>query len=192
MVEYTARLTWEWLLLHEMQITARLMLEWKTKKEAQEQIINENLYQYERLTAITRRFPFIWRRLSFLWQLWLDLFLEDIEQARILWIYSIYKDNNLFDVIFEQVVWKKIQNWSYTLYKSDIDYLFQDLETTNSEVKQRTDKTRYKIYQVFLKILSDANMLNNDRLQKPYIPIKIKNYLEQQEWGRKFLLLINA
>lgn len=191
-MEYTSRLTWEALLLPEMQITAELMNSWMTMTEAKNEIFEKNLYQYQKEAAMVRRFPFIWRRLSFIkddW--WLELFLSDINNAKILWLYTIFIDNNLFELVMDQVVSKKLKSWMYELYKSDIIQLFEKLDPYEPSISQQTDKTRAKLCQVILKILKETWILNNDRLNTIFVPIKVRNYLEQKEKWKEFLYIIS-
>ncbi len=191
-MEYTARLTWEALLLFEMQITAHLIQEWKTMTEAKNEIMENNLYQYERPTAVIRRFPFIRRRLMILnenW--WIDLFLKDSDNAKILALYSIYKDNNFFESVMQNIVGKKILDREYELYKNSIINLFPLMEENDLAVKKWTQKTRDKLCQVVLKILKESDLLKDDRLTPLYIPFDVKTYLEDMPGGSDFISYIS-
>ena len=152
----------------------------------------KNLYQYQKEAAMVRRFPFIWRRLSFIkddW--WLELFLSDVNNAKILWLYTIFMDNNLFELVMDQVVSKKLKSWMYELYKSDIIQLFEKLDPYEPSISHQTDKTRAKLCQVILKILKETWILNNDRLNSVFVPIKVRNYLDQKEKWKEFLYIIS-
>ena len=191
-MEYTSRLTWEALVLPEMQITAELMASWMTMTEAKSEVYEKNLYHYEKDAAIARRFPFIWRRLTFLNDgEWLNLFLSDVSNAKILALYTIFEDNNLFALVIDQVVSEKLKDLSPSLYKSDILQLFEKLDPYEPTISQQTVQTRAKICQVILKILKEVGMLNDDRLTNLYIPISISDYLEKKEHGKEFLFIIS-
>ena len=191
-MEYTSRLTWEALVLPEMQITAELMASWMTMTEAKNEIFENNLYHYEKEAAIVRRFPFIWRRLTFINDgEWLNLFLSDVSNAKILALYTIFIDNNLFALVMDQVISEKLKSLSPSLYKSDILQLFEKLDPYEPTISKQTEKTRAKICQVILKILEEVGMLNDDRLIKLYIPLSISDYLEKKELGKEFLFIIS-
>ena len=191
-MQYTARLTWESLLLFEMQTTAHLIQEWKTMTEAKNEIMNDNIYQYERPTAVIRRFPFIRRRLMILnedW--WLDLFLKDSDDAKILAIYSIFRDNNYFEEVMQHVIWPKMRNRDYELYKNSILNFFTTMEENDLSVKKWTDNTRNKLCQVVMKILKEAGMLKDDRLIPAYVSFDVKKYLEDKLQGTDFISYIS-
>lgn len=191
-MEYTSRLTWEALVLPEMQITAELMRSWMTMTEAKNEIIEKNLYQYEKEAAIIRRFPFIWRRLSFIKDNgWLDLFLENINNARVLGLYTIFVDNNLFELVMDQVVSNKLKSLSPSLYKSDIIQLFEKLEPYEPTIEQQKPATRAKLCQVIMVILKEVWMLSDDRLNKIFIPTSIFDYLNTKEKWKEFLYIIS-
>ena len=190
-MEYTSRLTWEALLLPEMQITAELMNSWMTMSETKNEIYENNLYHYEKESAIARRFPFIWRRLNNINDgVWLNLFLSDVNDAKILALYTIFVDNNLFSLVLDQIISEKLKWLSPSLYKSDIVQLFEKLDPYEPSISSQTEKTRAKLCQVILKILKEVWMLNDDRLSKPYISVAVQDYLEKKEKWKEFLYII--
>ncbi len=190
-MKYTSRLTWEALLLNEMQVTADLIEKWMTMSEARHEIIEKNLYMYEKETAIARRFPFIRRRLKLINDgKGLNIFLSDVNDAKILALYSIFVDNNLFALALDQIISKKIKWLSPSLYKSDIIQLFEKLDPYEPSISSQTEKTRAKLCQVILKILKEVWMLNDDRLSKPYISVTVQDYLEGKEKWKEFLYII--
>lgn len=190
-MEYTSRLTWEALLLNEMQVTADLMRSWKTMSEAKNEIMERNLYMYEKEAAIVRRFPFIWRRLSLIDDgEWLNIFLSDVNDGKILALYTIFVDNNLFALVLDQIISEKLKWLSPSLYKSDIVQLFEKLDPYEPSISSQTEKTRAKLCQVILKILKEVWMLNDDRLSKPYISVAVQDYLEKKEKWKEFLYII--
>lgn len=190
-MKYTSRLTWEALLLNEMQVTADLIEKWMTMSEARHEIIEKNLYMYEKETAIARRFPFIRRRLNLINDgKGLKIFLSDVNDAKILALYSIFVDNNLFALALDQIISEKIKWLSPSLYKSDIIQLFEKLDPYEPSISSQAEKTRAKLCQVILKILKEVWMLNDDRLSKPYISVTVQDYLEEKEKWKEFLYII--
>ena len=190
-MEYTSRLTWEALVLPEMQITAELMASWMTMSEAKNEIFEKNLYHYEKEAAIVRRFPFIWRRLNIINDgEWLNLFLADVSNAKILALYTIFIDNNLFALILDQIISEKLKWLAPSLYKSDIIQLFEKLDPYEPSIFSQTEKTRAKLCQVILKILKEVWILDDDRLSKPYISVTVQDYLEKKEKWKEFLYII--
>lgn len=190
-MQYTTRLTGESLLLFEMQTTVRLLLGGKTWSETKKEITDHNLYQYEKPSSTRKRLWFIQRRLSFLDNEWYKLLAEDVNNAKILTLYTIYRDNNLFESVIEKVVWYKIQSRSYELYKNDILQLFQSLVSHDESVASRTEQTTNKLCQVIIKILKEVELLKDDRLIPLYIPRSIREYLEHKELWILFISSIS-
>lgn len=190
-MQYTTRLTWESLLLFEMQTTVRLLLEGKTWSESKEEILEHNLYQYEKPSSTRKRLGLIQRRLNFLDWEWYTLFSEDVGNAKILALYTIYRDNNLFESAITKVIWHKIQSRSYELHKNDILQLFGLLKAQDESITARTKQTIAKLSQVILKILKESEVLKNDRLTPIYIPRNIREYLEKKELWVSFISSIS-
>ena len=142
---YQARLTWESLLLFEMQSVAELLFNKKTWSEIRAEVIDNNLFQYNKVSSAQKRFWLIKRRFSYLNNEWYQLLLEDSNQGKIIALYTIARDSLLFfdflRIALSQKIWKK----DLVLYQTDVEAFLQLLWNQWTEVEQRTSKTKTKL-----------------------------------------------
>lgn len=184
---YQSRLTWESLLLFEMQSIAELLLLGKTWNEIRKAVLEENLFQYEKVSSAKKRFWLIKRRFSYLPDEWTELLLKDSTNAKILTLYSISRDSLLFLDFLRITLSQKILKKNLVIYKDDVEAYLQLLSDQWTDVEWWTSKTKKKVEQVIMKILKDADIVLDDRISIPYISTEIKSYLIDKELWSVFI-----
>ena len=75
----------------------------------------------------------------------------------------------------------------YELFKCVFFQLFEKLDPYEPSISHQTDKTRAKLCQVILKILKETWILNNDRLNSVFVPIKLETILIKKKMKRIFI-----
>lgn len=184
---YQSRLTWEALLTYEMQTVARLLIEGKSWSEIRKELIDNNLFQYEKESSIRKRYGLVKRRFSYITEEWWIFFVTNPTKAKILTLYTICADSILFLDFLRLTIHEKYKKRNLTLYKSDVTAFLDMLSNQWTEVQEWTIQTKKKIEQVILKILKEAELLVDDKLQSMYIDSDLKKYLMNLEIWPAFI-----
>ena len=138
----------------------KLIYQGKSEAEVRKMNKEDNLIKHKKVGSLTRVMTPIFRRLRVMTPSMLDLFLnEDIDTSKMILLYSIMKTDDLFYDFVKNVYYENIMNRKECIYKSDVDSWYENKIYESENLKQRSDKTNYKLKQVIIRIMIDAGLL---------------------------------
>lgn len=177
--KYSASLTREQFLFHEMRITAKLLNDGLTEAETINKIITENLFQYptERqikniARACIKRFKSLDDKV-----LVSAVATQSSEVAKQICLYSMMKYYRLIWDFMITVIGTKFKQQDLSFGKIDVNTFFMRLQEQDDGVSTWSESTVKKVKQVLVRILVENNYLDNaksDHLN----PIMIHTILE--------------
>ncbi|MBE2917752.1 DUF1819 family protein [Anoxybacillus flavithermus] len=191
---YSGGFTAEHLYRNEMKIVVDLQLQGLSREEIKAKIFEENLFHCRSEAAMKDLFPRVYRRTEFLdRQLKFFLLNGSRSDQNALLLYGFLKYFKFPRDFVLEVVHYNIKKFKTTVTEGNIHTFFEEKEQQYEQVRNWTDKTKYKLKQVMLKILVDAELLakNGDEYEIKPIPLskELREYVERNESYRDLLLL---
>ncbi|WP_342462872.1 DUF1819 family protein [Ureibacillus sp. FSL K6-8385] len=192
--KYSGGFTAEHLYRNEMKIIVHLQLQGLSKEEIKKKVFEENLLHCRSEAAIKDLFPRVYRRAEVLDQQ-LKFFL--IHGARsdqnALLLYAFLKRFSFPRDFVLEVIHYNIKKFKLTVTDGNIRTFFEEKEQQYEQVRNWTDKTKYKLKQVMLKIIVDAELLkkNGNEYEIKPIPLsrELRDYVERNPNYRDLLIL---
>jgi len=180
---YSSVLTGAAFLLYEFKQVTKLKNHGLTDQEIKQKVIDENIFQYEKMSSLKRGLPSILRRVNALDEKLRYLATEEsIDATKVINLYAIMKTDRLFFEFMEEVIKMKLMMNDDTLEKRDLNIYFTEKAEKNAEMANWTEATTKKLKQVFIKILLDTGMLkdkHSGELKRLIIDEAIKSHLYQ-------------
>ncbi len=164
----------------ETKKTAQYLLDGLNRKEILNLVIKNNLYQVESEYRSKRMTNAIYTRLNSLPKVVLEAIVNsDIATSKILVLISIMKTDLLFFEFMYEVFRKNIILGEYSLNDSDINLFFQEKKIQSEIVDHWVDSTVKKLKSDYVRIISDAGLLNKDsrKITIPLLDYKVKKLL---------------
>jgi Putative inner membrane protein (DUF1819) len=192
--KYSGGFTAEHLYRNEMKIIVHLQLQGLSKEEIKKKVFEENLLHCRSEAAIKDLFPRVYRRAEVLDQQ-LKFFL--IHGARsdqnALLLYAFLKRFTFPRDFVLEVIHYNMKKFKSTVTEGNIRTFFEEKEQQYEQVRNWTDKTKYKLKQVMLKIIVDAELLkkNGNEYEIKPIPLsrELRDYVERNPNYRDLLIL---
>lgn len=192
--KYSGGFTAEHLYRNEMKIIVHLQLQGLSKEEIKKKVFEENLLHCRSEAAIKDLFPRVYRRAEVLDQQ-LKFFL--IHGARsdqnALLLYAFLKRFAFPRDFVLEVIHYNMKKFKLTVTDGNIRTFFEEKEQQYEQVRNWTDKTKYKLKQVMLKITVDAELLkkNGNEYEIKPIPLsrELRDYVERNPNYRDLLIL---
>ncbi len=192
--KYSGGFTAEHLYRNEMKIIVHLQLQGLSKEEIKKKVFEENLLHCRSEAAIKDLFPRVYRRAEVLDQQ-LKFFL--IHGARsdqnALLLYAFLKRFAFPRDFVLEVIHYNMKKFKLTVTDGNIRTFFEEKEQQYEQVRNWTDKTKYKLKQVMLKIIVDAELLkkNGNEYEIKPIPLsrELRDYVERNPNYRDLLIL---
>lgn len=192
--KYSGGFTAEHLYRNEMKIIVHLQLQGLSKEEIKKKVFEENLLHCRSEAAIKDLFPRVYRRAEVLDQQ-LKFFL--IHGARsdqnALLLYAFLKRFSFPRDFVLEVIHYNMKKFKSTVTEGNIRTFFEEKEEQYEQVRNWTDKTKYKLKQVMLKIIVDAELLkkNGNEYEIKPIPLsrELRDYVERNPNYRDLLIL---
>lgn len=181
--EYSSALTGAAFMLYEVKQVAQLVDQGLTEKEIRQKVLEENIFQYEKMSSIQRALPYIIKRVNLLDVELRKMLMEgSLETSKTINLYAIMKFDRLFFEFMQEVIYEKFQRNDYTLEKKDVNAFFTAKIEQSDIIASWSETTIGKLKQVFKKILLETGMLKNLRsgeLNRIIIDDQVKSYLNQ-------------
>lgn len=192
--KYSGGFTAEHLYRNEMKIIVHLQLQGLSKEEIKKKVFEENLLHCRSEAAIKDLFPRVYRRAEVLDQQ-LKFFL--IHGARsdqnALLLYAFLKRFAFPRDFVLEVIHYNMKKFKLTVTDGNIRTFFEEKEQQYEQVRNWTDKTKYKLKQVMLKIIVDTELLkkNGNEYEIKPIPLsrELRDYVERNPNYRDLLIL---
>lgn len=162
---YSAVLTREQFLFHEVRITAKLLCQGCSQEEAISKIKSENLFQYPTERSLKDIARVCIRRLEALEDEFLvqALATESIDTAKQINLYAMMKQYRLMWDFMITVIGEKYRTGDYHFGIIDINTFFLRLQEQDDGVSTWSDATISKLKQVLKKCLVETGYLENTK-----------------------------
>ncbi|MBU9673999.1 DUF1819 family protein [Planococcus sp. CP5-4] len=180
-LKYTSALTGAAFMFYEFKQVAILKEAGLSDTEIRKKVIDENLFQHEKISSLKRGLPYVLRRVNALDETLRNMVIEDSnEVGKTINLYAIMKTNRLFYEFMEEVIYEKFQLNNYSLEKKDLNTFFTMKMEQNENIAKWTEETIKKLKHVHSKILIDMGMLKNMKsgeLNRIIMDERVKNHL---------------
>ena len=180
-LKYSASLTSDAFLYYELKQVLKLKIGGFSDKEIRDKVINENIFQYKSKESSKRLVSSIFTRIKVLDDILIKMLLEEpMDTGKIINLYTIMKTSRLFYEFMNEVVRENLEFNYDVLEKKDINIFFTGKAEQDEIVAGWSETTKRKLKQVILKILSEANILDDTKsckLSRLIIPIELKDYI---------------
>ncbi|CAI8826359.1 putative inner membrane protein [Priestia megaterium] len=177
---YSAGYTAEHLYRNEMKLILDLQLQGLSKQEIKEQVVEGNIFQCRSEAAIKDLFPRVYKRTLFL-----DEYLKQVilsgsrSDQNALLLYSFLKCFKLPSDFFLEVIHYNFNNFKTTITDGTIHAFFEEKEQQYEQVKGWSGQTKYKLKQVMLKILIEAEILERNEAGYFIKPLSLSRELSE-------------
>lgn len=192
---YRANLTGAWFLFYEIKQVIKLIKKDMTDKEIKQAVFEENLFQHDKQSSVTRAFPSVLRRARLLSDELREIVIEgSMENAKLINLLAITKDDLLFEEFMNEVIKDKYLNNDLILEKKDVNVFFTHKAEQNEKVGSFTDGTINKLRQVYFKILMESGVLSNVKsgeLNRIYLEEYLKSLLRDND-NHEFIKIFEA
>lgn len=191
---YSGGFTAEQLYRNELKIVANLQLQGFTKQEIKEKIFEENLFSCRSEAAMKDLFPRVYKRIEKLDdQLKRILVNGSRSDTNALLLYAFLKSFRFpLDFVLE-VIHYNLKRYKNTVTEGNVLTFFEEKGQQHEEVRNWTEKTRYKLKQVTLKILMEAELLvkNGKEYEIKPIPLcrDLMEYAEKTPQYRDLIMI---
>lgn len=160
--KYSSNLSGGRFLFYEIKQVIKLLNESLSEKEIKTKIKEENLFQYKKISSITRVLSTVHRRAAGLPDGLKKLILEDsLPNAKLINLYAIMEEDLLFKEFVLEVVKEKYKSNNLFIERKDINSFFTEKMEQNKSFSKYTEATINKLKQVHLRILMDAEVLKD-------------------------------
>ena len=177
---YIASLTREPFMYYEMKITAKLLEEGLSEKEAIEKIFKENLYQYPTERSLKMRARACIKRLNALEDEELVSWIinRPLDISRQVCLYAMMKDSRLIWEFMITVIGEKYRTRNFSYSRMDLNVFFTRLQEQNNTVASWSDSTINKLKSVLGSLLKENGYIdktNSKSLNEVLLDYKLKD-----------------
>lgn len=180
--KYSARLTGNQFLYNEFKVVCNLLSLGLNKKEAEEKIINENLFEYRSLKSIGKHITAVWERANYLDETLLKMVLEQPNEiGRIINLYAILKYDLLFLEFMEEIISEKFYTHQLELTRADISNFFSIKSEQSEIISNFKEATLKRLRLAYIEILTGAGyIIKNEKMELniPSAAYQITDHLE--------------
>lgn len=161
-LEYSSALTGAGFMLYEVKQIAKLKEAGFSDKDIRYKVLDENIFQYDKLSSVKRALPYILKRVDVLDGTLRKLLIEEsFEVGKVINLYAIMKADRLFYEFMQEVVAEKLKKDNYYIDKMDVNFFFATKIEQNTTISNWSDSTIAKLKQVFKKILLEVGILES-------------------------------
>ncbi|MGE7923345.1 DUF1819 family protein [Viridibacillus arvi] len=182
-IEYSSVLTGAGFMLYEVKQVAKLKEQGYSDKEIRYKVLEENIFQYDKLTSVKRALPYILKRVDLLDDSLRQLLIEEsFEVGKVINLYAIMKFDLLFFEFMQDVMQEKLDNNNYYLDKVDVNAFFEEKMEQSEFMSSWSESTVAKLKQVFKKILLQVGLLKDlksGELSRLLIDDRIRDQLQR-------------
>lgn len=193
--QYSAAFTSEWLLQNEMRIVLGLEQDGKSLIEIRNQVMEENLFQMKRQSAIVTALKGINRRLRFLDPSLRQMFLMNPRYDRLaILLYSFLKSYRLPREFVLELLRHNWLNHKNRLSAGEVVSFFEHKAEQSPVVENWAPETSKKLRQVMLRFLTECGLLqaHKDYWQITPVPLsaELRAYVSQEPSCNDFATLM--
>lgn len=179
-MKYSANLTGAAFMFFEFKQVV-LLKEQFTNKEIRRKIIDENIFQYKKVSSLVRGIPTIIRRVSVLDETLSGMVSGDtLDTGKTINLYSIMKTDRLFYEFMDEVIKQHFDMNDYVLERKELNMFFTEKAEQVPAISSWSELTIGKLKQVYMKILLEAGIiadLKSGELNRLLINEQVKEHL---------------
>jgi len=180
--KYRTTLSTRPFLYNETKMIAEMKENGSTDKEIRDEIIENNIFQ---ITSEHRKITFlnvIKKRLAYLDSQLFDYFIQsDRQTSKVILLYSILKQDQLFYEWMREVVWDKWLILDYNLHKNETMAFMENKREQSEQIHKWADQTIERLVSAYHQVLIDSEFAvsetNDYQLQKPILDSRVREYL---------------
>lgn len=163
-IEYSSAMTGAAFMLYEFRQLAALKEQGLTDKAIREKTLQENIFQYEKLSSLKRGLPSILRRVNAIDGRLRQTAAEgSLEDAKAVNLYAIMKTDRLFFEFMDEVIGDKLRMNEYSFEKRNLNQFFTVKAEQHEKIAGWTETTVSKLKQVYRKILMETGYLQDQQ-----------------------------
>ncbi|MFW6015166.1 MAG: DUF1819 family protein [bacterium] len=156
-----------------------------TDSELKNEAVEDNIFQYKNANRRKEVASTLLKRLNGLDDYLLNLLINgSMDISKYIATYSILKTDRLFYEFMDEVYKDKYQVRNPYLTDKDFNIFFQHKAEQSDRVAGWTDYTYYNLKRVFIRILVQAGLINNEKerkITKALIDKEIINHIENND-----------
>lgn len=179
-MSYSANLTGAAFMFFEYKQVVLLKKQF-TDKEIRKKIIDENIFQYEKVSSLKRGMPTIIRRVNVLDETLREMVSGDtLDTGKTINLYSIMKTDRLFYEFMVEVIKPHFDMNDYVLERKELNMYFTEKAEQVPAISSWSELTIGKLKQVYMKILLEAGILadlKSGELNRLLINNQVKEHL---------------
>ena len=179
-MKYSANLTGAAFMFFEFKQVVLLKKQF-TDKEIRKKVIDENIFQYEKVSSLKRGIPTIIRRVNVLDESLREMVSGDtLDIGKTINLYSIMKTDRLFYEFMVVVIKPHFDMNDYVLERKELNMYFTEKAEQVPEISSWSELTIGKLKQVYMKILLESGILANlksGELNRLLINEQVKEHL---------------
>ena len=161
-IEYSSVLTGAGFSFFEVKQVAKLKEQGYSNQDIRHKVLEENIFQYEKLSSVRRALPSILKRVDLLDESLRQMLIkESFEVGKVINLYAIMKFDRLFFEFMKEVIQEKLNNSNYYLDKIDVNVFFEEKMEQSEFMNSWSESTIAKLKQVFKTILLQAGILKD-------------------------------
>jgi len=180
---YSSVLTGASFMYYEFKHVVALKQSGLSDQHIRKKVIEENIFQYNKISSLKRGLPSILKRTNVLDDTLREFVLEEpFEVGKVINLYAIMKTDRLFFEFMDEVVQDKLETNNYILEKKDLNAFFMAKAEQDENIANWSESTIRKLKQVYVKILAETGLLqdkNSPELRRLLIDEKIKMHLSR-------------
>lgn len=188
--KYSTNLTGAGFLFYEIKLVSKLLNEGLGEKDVKAKIVEENLFQYRKVSSVKRVLPTLFRRANLLGKELRNMLIgEDSSIGRLINLYGIMEEDLLFKEFMLEVIKEKYNRNNLFIELKDINSFFDQKGEENEDFVKYKEGTKNKLRQVFLKILVEAGILkdqNSGKLNRIFLDPYLVEILKENK-GQYFI-----
>jgi len=178
---YTTSMTGSGFMMYEFKQVAALKLKGLSDQEVRTKVLDDNLFQYNKLSSLKRAFPYLLKRVNTLDDHLKRMIVEEpTDVGKVINFYATMKADQLFYEFIEEVVRETLEKESGVLEKKDVNVFFVNKAEQSDFIKNLSESTLARLKSAYLKMLMEVGLLGDLKsreLRRLVIDEELKRYL---------------
>lgn len=158
-------------------------------EEIKRRCIDENLFGAINPTREKRMCGYLLTRLKSMDDRLVELFvMSDVSTQKLINLITIMNTNRLFFEFVYEVYRNKLIVGDYSIDLKDVNIFFAQKEAQNDDLASWNDSTKKKLRSLFLKLLSEADLVKwtdekkkTRKINRVFISLELENYLKSTD-----------
>lgn len=178
---YSSALTGARFMMYEFLQVVKLKDQGLTDEEVKAKVIDENIFQVDKIATIKRALPYILKRVNVLDQQLRNFVLhESIDFGKVINFYAIIKTDELFYEFINEVIKEKFRHNDYHFEVRELNTFFVEKAEQDVYLASWAESTVKRLKSSYLKILIEMGILksrHSGELNRLIIDDQIKSHL---------------